>query len=395
MTNLIIEELRGAAALATLRAEWQQLFAAAPSAPFLSWEWLATWREWLGADREPWLLCARAEGKLVGLLPLAVETRRLWWRFGKLRRVSFLGEAFGGADYLDVLALPEWRAAVTTQLLTYLLARADFDLLELEAFAADSANFALVQEQVEQAAHFSFRATPHYTCPQVELKSDWATLLSASKRRDNFKQKLRRMRQRHAFEHRVITAPADIEAAFERYYRLHESRWASHGGSDATGHARLRAFQRAAVLRLAETGLLRFEELWLDGECRASNYGLDDGQCFYFYSAGYDQNFRQLSPGLVLTGLSIESAIQRGLQRFDFLRGDETYKFDWANATRQTLTLTIARRGWAAQLFLGLQDFQTTARRTVKEALPAPLALTLRNWFRLARRQHNLAANNA
>jgi CelD/BcsL family acetyltransferase involved in cellulose biosynthesis len=395
MANLEVVEIRGAAAFDTLRNEWQTLFRAAGASPFLTFEWLSTWHEWLGSGREPLLLCAREDGQLVGLLPLAVEERRLWKCFGKLQRLSFLGEAFGGADYLDVIALPERRAAVSALLFDHLAQRGGFDLLELEGFATDSPNFAALLARFSAAASFNVRQTPHYTCPQVELNSDWPTFLANSRRRDNFKQKLRRIRQRYEFDYRVVTEAAEIEAAFERYYKLHENRWAGHGGSDATGHARLREFQRAAVSRLAATGLLRFEELWIDGECRASNYGLDDGVNFYFYSAGYDQAWRNMSPGLVLTGLSIESAIQRGLKRFDFLRGDETYKFDWANATRETVTLTIAQRNLVSTLFVEGQRAWNQLRVGLKEALPAPVALTLRNWFRLARRQQSLATSNS
>lgn len=398
MLNLKVEELHGNAALTALRTEWQELYRAAEAVPFLSWEWLATWQEQLGAGREPLLLCVRDGQRLIGLLPLTVEERRLTNWFGKFRRIAFMGEAFAGTDYLDVLALPAQREAICRAAFEYLFNHVQFELLELEGMAADSPNLPLLEQMLAQRfgqrARFTLRRTTQYTCPQVELNSDWETLLANTRRGDNFKQKLRRMRQRHAFEYRVVTALAEVEAAFERYYQLHEKRWQQHGGSDATGHPRLREFQAAAVERLAETGLVRFEEIWLDGVCCASNYALDDGQNFYFYSAGYDQTHRNLSPGLVLTGLSIENAIQRGLKRFDFLRGDEGYKFDWSNAARETLTITLARRTVAATLHLARQQAWERVRDVIKTALPAPVAATLRNWLRLARRQQSFAPDN-
>ncbi len=398
MLNLKVEELHGSAALLALRNEWQALYREAEAAPFLSWEWLATWHEQLGAGREPLLLCVRDGQRLVGLLALTVEVRRLTPWFGKLRRVAFMGEAFAGTDYLDVLALPAQREAICRAAFEHLFKHVAFELLELEGMAADSPNLPVLEQMLAQhfgnRARFALRRATQYTCPQVALDSTWEALLASTRRGDNFKQKLRRMRQRHAFEYRVVTEPAAVAAAFERYYQLHENRWQQHGGSDATGHPRLREFQAAAVQRLAATGLVRFEEIWLDGVCCASNYALDDGQNFYFYSAGYDQTQRNLSPGLVLTGLSIESAIQRGLKRFDFLRGDEAYKFDWSNAARETLTLTLARRTVAATLHLAQQQAWERLRDVVKASLPAPVAAALRNWLRLARRQQNFDPSN-
>ena len=146
--------------------------------------------------------------------------------------------------------------------------------------------------------------------------------------------------------------------------------------------------------RLAEAGFLRFEELWLEGQCVASIYGLDDGQQFCYYNSGYDQAWKQASPGMVLLGLSIEAACERGVKRYDFLRGDESYKFDWANATRATVQVTIARRNAASTVLLAQEQLWQRCRDFVKNALPAPLAATLRNRVRVARRQQSFAPSN-
>ncbi len=391
MPELKVEVVRGNEALVNLRAEWQALYRQSEVSPFLAWEWMSAWQEWLGRGRTPLLLCARVGQQLVGLLPLTLEERRVGSGLGKVRRLAFLGEAFAGADYLDVLALPAWRAEVTAAVFTHLFQHLSFDLLELEGLAADSATLAYLSRPSNRVDKFSYRQRPLYTCPQIELDADWPTLLEQSRRGGNFKQKQRRIRQRYGYEHRVVTQPDEVVAAFERYYNLHETRWLAHGGSDATGHARLREFQLAAVRRLAEAGLVRFEELWSDGACRASNYGLDDGHNFYFYSAGYDLTWRNLSPGLVLTGLTIESAIRRGLKRFDFLRGDESYKFDWATSMRETVVVKLARPNLAALLLQTREQAWNKLRVTAKSALPAPLAGVLRNWMRASRRQQKLA----
>ena len=46
------------------------------------------------------------------------------------------------------------------------------------------------------------------------------------------------------------------------------------------------------------------------------------------YNSGYDpQAYADLSPGIVLTSYTIQDAIGRGVQVFDFLQGDEAYKY--------------------------------------------------------------------
>jgi len=386
MIELTVEEMHGEEAIGALRAEWQALFRASGAPPFLSWEWIAAWQRWLNHGRTPYLLCARGGNELVGLLPLGIEEIRLPGLPVKVRRLSLLGEGFGGADYLDVLALPEQAEQAASAIFDHLARRVSFDVLELDGMAADSPNLPLLERRFGEEASFHHRLTPRFVCPQVELDGDWAAILKRGRRADNFKRRLRQLRARDGFEYRVITRPAESGAAFERFLKLHEACWADRGGSDATGHESLQSFHRDVVIRLAEAGLLRFDELWVEGSCRASIYGLDDGRRYCFYNSGYDTAWKNASPGLVLLGLSIEDAIKRGVRGYDFLRGTETYKFDWANTTRETVSVLVARRGLPARLFIAREQTQLAARAFAEALLPAQAAESIRRWRRSQRR---------
>jgi CelD/BcsL family acetyltransferase involved in cellulose biosynthesis len=60
----------------------------------------------------------------------------------------------------------------------------------------------------------------------------------------------------------------------------------------------------------------------------------------YLYNMGFNPAFRTLSPGIVTIGLDIHSAIDDGFQYYDFLRGDEDYKFRLGAKSRYTVRLT-------------------------------------------------------
>jgi CelD/BcsL family acetyltransferase involved in cellulose biosynthesis len=411
-----------------LRAEWQALYRAAQAAPFLTWEWAATWHEWLNPNGTPVLLCARAAGQLIGLLALNEEPARVvGW---PVQRLSFLGEGFGGADYLDVLARPGREAEVTAAILTFLTQQVSFDALELEGFDEQSHSLAWLAAQqpfqyrasgavqkcstrffflpsffLPAIGHWlagkkragkkggvaggalSHRSTRElYVCPQVDLTAGWDSVLKNSRRADNFKRRLRQLRARDGFAFRSVTDPAEAPAAFERFLHLHEARWAEAGGSEMTGHARLQSFHRGLVARFAAAGLLRFDELWVEGACRASIYGLEHQGRYYFYNSGYDQTWRNASVGLVGLGLSLEAAIARGNTAYDFLRGTESYKFDWAGATRATVAVRLTTPRLRARAFSFWQQTSTTLRKGVREAFPQSLLFSLqqarRAWVR-------------
>lgn len=64
-----------------------------------------------------------------------------------------------------------------------------------------------------------------------------------------------------------------------------------------------------------------------DGVPVAGAVGFEDEAGYYLYNSAYDPDASHASPGVVLVGMLIEAAIAAGRTVFDFLKGDETYKF--------------------------------------------------------------------
>lgn len=382
MNNLSVELREGTEALHELRAEWQALHRVAEATPFLSWEWAATWQQWLNPTGTPLVLCAREAGQLVGLLALNADTTRVAGL--SVQRLSLLGDGYGGADYLDVLARPGREAEVTAALFPFLLQQVPFEALELEGLDAQSPSLTWLAEQTKN--RFQYCPNPLYVCPQINLANGWEQVLHHSHRTVNFKRRLRHLQKREGFAFRSVTNSAEAPAAFARFLQLHEARWADQGGSELTGHAQLQSFHRDLVGRWAQAGLLRFDELWVEGACRASIYGLEHQRRYYLYSTGYDQAWRQVSVGLVALGLALQAACERGATVGDFLRGTESYKFDWATTTRDTVQVRLAPPQLRARLFLHWQQTATTVRQCVRNGLPStwlfPLQQMRRAWLR-------------
>lgn len=84
--------------------------------------------------------------------------------------------------------------------------------------------------------------------------------------------------------------------------------------------------------RVAETffpmGLLSLEFLELDGRAIASTFAFPFEKTFFLYNSAFDRELGSLSPGLILVTRLIEHQIDLGIERLDFLRGRERYKFD-------------------------------------------------------------------
>ena len=62
------------------------------------------------------------------------------------------------------------------------------------------------------------------------------------------------------------------------------------------------------------------------------------------YNSGFHPDRAALAPGLVLLLHLIEDAIMRGKQRFDFLRGEEHYKYEFGPSPEEVFSVKIAPR---------------------------------------------------
>lgn len=79
-----------------------------------------------------------------------------------------------------------------------------------------------------------------------------------------------------------------------------------------------------------------------DGATMAAGFGFADDDGYYLYNSSLDPSRQDLSPGVVLVSELILSSITAGRSRFDFLKGDETYKYRLGATARQLVDLEVA-----------------------------------------------------
>ncbi|HEU4752637.1 MAG TPA: GNAT family N-acetyltransferase, partial [Armatimonadota bacterium] len=98
------------------------------------------------------------------------------------------------------------------------------------------------------------------------------------------------------------------------------------------------AGQRLLRQVLAELGPAGEMEVWLarsGGRAIAFLLNFLTDRKVWYYQGAYDEEYRKQYPGMVLHYRAIERAWQEGIREYDFLSGDESYKFDWTNGTRE------------------------------------------------------------
>jgi CelD/BcsL family acetyltransferase involved in cellulose biosynthesis len=80
-------------------------------------------------------------------------------------------------------------------------------------------------------------------------------------------------------------------------------------------------------------------------------YGLAAGSWWGYYLAGYDREWAgRIHLGRLTLALAIEAARQDGAATFDFLKGAEQVKYQWAVRERATVDADVYSTGAGAQL---------------------------------------------
>lgn len=144
----------------------------------------------------------------------------------------------------------------------------------------------------------------------------------------------------------------------------------------------MRAFHRDAVALLAESGLVRLYTLRLGARALASLYGITWNGRFYFYQSGFDPAFARLSAGLVLMGETVAESFARGLATYEFLRGEEAYKFDWASGETRTAALSIIRKTPAGLCLRALAQAGERLRQSARDRVGQEKWQALQRWRR-------------
>jgi CelD/BcsL family acetyltransferase involved in cellulose biosynthesis len=367
--------------------EWRELNETARAGSmFLGPEWMEPWWRHFGASRELQILCVREGGKLIGLMPLFAEEVRL--AGVPVRRLAFLGDGDTGCDCLDVLAAPGREREVHQHVLAALMRLrwdvCDLDGLWRESFTALQLAQAFPPGRTARGAVRDARL--RYVCPFIPLEGSHAQYLQGLGRRENLRRREKWIARQPGVSIRCARTSDDASQATEEFLSLHRARWAVEGGSDGLTGPRHEAFHHDASRRLAQAGLLRMYTLRVARRPVASVYGVVHRGKFYYYQSGYDPNWACKSVGMVLLARTVEDAFAEGLGEFDFLRGDESYKSEWARGQRWTIQMRLWRgaRGHAAKAALGLSLF---ARETVKAAMPRRAVEAVKKARRLLRAQ--------
>jgi tetratricopeptide (TPR) repeat protein len=183
-------------------------------------------------------------------------------------------------------------------------------------------------------------------CPYAALPKDWDSyLLSLS---TNTRQKIRRLLKLvdAEGEYRITVSNSETFAQdLKTLLRFWDIKWRPRKGDLTDNLVRSNSIM---LTRSFQSGLVFLPTFWHGDRPVAALATLVDTRkrAFSFYITGRDETFDGPPPGVILHAFSIRHAIENGFSEYDFLRGNEPYKYSYRCEERKIhCTLVETRNG--------------------------------------------------
>ncbi len=324
-----------------LNREWSELLPQSIChVPFLDPDYLSLWWETRGGGE--WqnecqlvLITARDAGRLVGIAPLFYTPD-----FKGSPRLMLLGSV-EVSDYLDFVVLPEYLSAFCEQLIPFLrqLPLPEWRVLDLYNLFETSPTI----EALRQSAHKMEKRVEVervYRCPQIALPGDWEQYLASvdKKQRHEIRRKMRRL-ENAGFVTRWYRVDSNhhLDEEFDAFVKLME--FDEEKKRFLT--PQMRQFMRGVVHWAHQKGILHLAFLEIDGIKAAAYLAFDMLNRLWVYNSGIHPDFWDFSPGWVLVAYQIQWANENRREAFDFMRGDEEYKYRFGAVDRYLDRVTV------------------------------------------------------
>lgn len=322
--------------------DWQSLLKESSSdVPFLTYDYLRAWWQTRGggewpASSELVLLVAYEDERLIGIAPL-FHAKNIQAQ----PALMFVG-SLEVSDFLDFIVRPDDLPEFVQAVLDFIRQSPDipaWEVLDLYNILENSPTLSNLNSE-SQARGWSYQEIALQPAPYIPLPGDYEQYLAQidKKQRHEIRRKLRNVTQDpREGKFYIINDPN----------RLHDETQAfiDMMAQDPNKRAFLTPEMEQHLHNTAqvafENGWLQLAFFTLNGEKAAANMSFHYNNRLWLYNSGWEWAFRDFSPGWVLLAHMIQWANEHAITEFDFMRGDEPYKYKFGGVDRHVYRVTM------------------------------------------------------
>ncbi|HEX6269573.1 MAG TPA: GNAT family N-acetyltransferase [Anaerolineales bacterium] len=306
--------------------------------PFSRYEYLSEWwktlggGEWKTADLV--LVSASENDRLIGIAPLFIT------EYDGQQALMLVG-SIEISDYLDLIVRAEDLLRFLSGLLDFVASSAgSWSALEWYNLPDSSPTLAALKEESAERG-WDYHEEIYRPTPRIPLNGSFEEYLSRldKKQRHEIRRKMRRAAESGRVRFYVVEKDAHIEPELESFFHLMIQ--------DPNKAMFLRDVMRdhmSTSIRIAhEGGYLWLGFLEVDGAKAAASLNFDYNNKLWGYNSGVSRTHMELSPGWVLLAHTIQWCCENGRYEFDFMRGDEEYKYRFGGVNKYVMRARVKK----------------------------------------------------
>ena len=323
---------------------------------FLTFEWQYSWWNIFSNDNKKlFIIHVYNNNTLVGIAPLYINNIK----HGPFhqKRFEFIGSPEAGSDYLDVICMAGEEIFISNTIYKYIYnCFKEWDSLYFYDFPSNSMFFMNFICELNNDGKYCALNTASY-CPTINLPNKIEEYRSSmsSKRRQKLNWKINNLTQKgHVETVNIICDGSDkyIDDYFDFYEKVRN-----------INNKKLREFIKYYNNYIGNNSTIQIITLKQNENKLASILHFIYGERKYSYLTATNKNYdKNASVGEILVYECIKISIEEKFIKYDFLKGEEPYKFKWSNDGERSLSLKYYKFGFITFYLLLIETAKNVAK---------------------------------
>ena len=241
-------------------------------------------------------------------------------------------------DYNNILiSAPD--ISIIQSLIKQIFKDSDTNKIFLESIPGDSQLFDYFKNLRNE---FKIEIMDEDVSPFLVLPNSWEEYLSSlrKKHRHELRRKIRRLEENVKFTSGDIYDPGEIYNNLDEFIYLHKI---SSKEKENFMNENREKFFKELILNLSKENKIIYSYLQVENKTVSSSISFYLSDTRYLYNSGFDPKYNYLSVGLLNHAFAIQRSIAKRFKIFDFMRGNERYKYELGGIDKLIYSITISK----------------------------------------------------
>ncbi len=337
-----------------MQEEWDSFVESVGVDIYLTFDWCRIWWEFYGKNRHLKIFLFKRSGKLVGVMPLFVET--IWLGPVWVRMAKMVGSDFG-INMVDLPVRADVAAHVFHYVIKCLIADERCDAVWFGPIGGQCDSLQSLRDAIRNNSDVVMGHncvwSPYTMFFLPETFQDYMKSLNR-KPRTNVRRSLKQISRSHLITQDVIADESTAGSEFEEFVQMHTEQWRAQG---KLGHFHdwplCVEFNTRMVVEQAKRGRLRLVRLLADGKVVSYQlcYAFGDRWHWRLPARLVGSDWGKYGLGNVSLIKEIEMAIDEGVHEIEAGAGHYDYKIKLGGKEYPLYTMMLTRK----QLFCRLR----------------------------------------